>query len=61
MFVRLISALFCVVLCCANVAYAWNVNSFSRDDDIRSALRLLNRIGADEVFENLQENSVIND
>ena len=58
MFVRLITTLLCVVFCCANLAFAWNVNSFSRDDDIRAALRLLNKIGADEVFENLQENSV---
>lgn len=55
---RLISALFCVVLLCANAAFAWNVNSFSKEDEIRAALKLLNSIGADEVFENLQENSV---
>lgn len=58
MFVRLISALICVVVFSANLAFAWNVRSFSRDEDILDALRLLNRIGADEVFENLQENSV---
>lgn len=55
---RLISALICVAIFSANLAYAWNVRSFSRDEDIISALKLLNRIGADEVFENLQENSV---
>ena len=55
---RLISALICVVIFSANLAYSWNVRAFSRDEDIMDALRLLNRIGADEVFENLQENSV---
>ena len=58
MFARLISTLICVMLCCANLAYAWNVRYFSQDEDIRAALKLLDRIGADEVFENLQENSV---
>ncbi len=58
MLVRLITTLFCVVFCCANIAFSWNVNSFSQDYDIRAALKLLNKIGADEVFENLQENSV---
>ena len=55
---RLISALLCLTLFCANSSLAWNVKSFSQDDDIRAALKLLNSIGADEVFENLQENSV---
>lgn len=58
MLIRLISALICVVIFCANLAYSWNVKSFSQDEDIRAALKLLNNIGADEVFENLQENSV---
>ncbi len=55
---RLLSAIICVVLFCANIAFAWNVKSFSDDYDIQSALKLLKQIGADEVFENLQENSV---
>ncbi|MBO6272554.1 hypothetical protein J6O48_07215 [bacterium] len=58
MYVRLLATLMCVVLFCSNIAFAWNVRSFSKDEDICAALRLLNRIGADEVFENLQENSV---
>lgn len=58
MFVRLLSALLCTMLFCSNLAFGWNVKSFSQDDDIRDALKLLNNIGADEVFENLQENSV---
>ena len=58
MFVRLMSALMCAVLLCANVASSWNVRSFSDDYDIRQALKLLDKVGADEVFENLQENSV---
>ena len=55
---RLISALICVGLLCANVCFAWSVRSFSDDYDIQCALKLLKRAGADEVFENLQENSV---
>ena len=58
MLVRLMSALMCAVLLCANVAYSWNVRSFSSDYDIQQALKLLAKAGADEVFENLQENSV---
>ena len=58
MLVRLISTLLCVLLFCANLAFAWNVRSFSDDYDIRQALKLLDDVGADEVFENLQENSV---
>ena len=42
----------------ANCAYSWNVRSFSKDDDIISALKLLKNIGAEEVFNNLQDNSV---
>ena len=55
---RLITALICVVLMCSNLSFAWSVKSFSDDYDIQCALRLLKRAGADEVFENLQENSV---
>ena len=58
MLVRFISALLCAVLFCSNIAYSWNVRSFSDDYDIRQALKLLDKIGADEVFVNLQENSV---
>lgn len=58
MFVRLLSALVCLCLFSSNLAFSWNVRSFSKDDNIISALRLLENIGADEVFENLQENSV---
>lgn len=58
MLARFISAIICVVMFCSNMAFAWNVRSFSDDYDIQSALKLLKQIGADEVFENLQENSV---
>lgn len=58
MLARFISAIICVVMFCSNMAFAWNVRSFSDDYDIQSALKLLKQIGADEVFENLEENSV---
>jgi hypothetical protein len=43
---------------CANCASAWDVSKFSDDAEIRSALRLLDNINANEVFENLKANSV---
>lgn len=55
---RLVCTLLCVVFCCVSTACSWNVKRFSDDYDIRQALKLLDSIGADEVFENLQENSV---
>lgn len=58
MFVRFITALMCIVMISTNCAYSWNVKNFSCDDDVISALRLLKSVGAEEVFENLQENSV---
>ena len=58
MFVRLLTALVCIVMLGTNCAYSWNVRSFSRDEDIVSALKLLKSINAEEVFENLQENSI---
>ena len=58
MFVRLLTTLLCVVMMSANCAFSWNVKNFSCDDDVISALRLLKSVGAEEVFENLQENSV---
>lgn len=58
MLVRLICTFLSVFLFCSNICYAWNIRSFSDDYDIQCALKLLKRIGADEVFENLQENSV---
>lgn len=58
MFVRMLSALMCLVIFCSNCAFAWNVRSFSKDEDVVSALKVLDNIGADEVFNNLQENSV---
>jgi len=58
MFVRLLSALVCIVMFSANCAFSWNIRSFSKDEDVLSALKLLKSIGAEEVFENLQQNSV---
>ena len=58
MFVRFISTLICMVLFCSTCAYSWNVRNFSQDEDILDSLRLLKNIGAEEVFQNLEENSV---
>ena len=58
MFLRMLSTLMCMMLFCSTCAYSWNIRSFSQDEDIISALRLLKNIGAEEVFENLEENSV---
>lgn len=58
MLLRLIVTLSFVMLFSATNAYSWNLGSFSQDADIKGALRLLENVGADEVFENLQENSV---
>ena len=58
MFVRCISTLICMVLFCSTCAYSWNVRNFSQDEDILDSLRLLKNIGAEEVFQNLEENSV---
>lgn len=55
---RMLSTLLFMVLFCTASVYSWNIKSFSQDEDIRAALRLLENIGAEEVFENLQENSV---
>ena len=55
---RLVTVLMCLFLVCANCANAWDVSKFSDDAVILSALRLLYNIKADEVFENLRENSV---
>lgn len=55
---RMLSTLLCMMLFCSTCAYSWNIKNFSQDEDIRDALRLLENIGAEEVFENLQENSV---
>ena len=55
---RMLSTLLCMMLFCSTCAYSWNIRSFSQDEDIRDALRLLENIGAEEVFDNLQENSV---
>ena len=60
MFVRCISTLICMVLFCSTCAYSWNVRNFSQDEDILESLRLLKNVGAEEVFQNLEENSVLN-
>ncbi len=48
----------CLVVLCANQVLAINVKYFSEDVKIREALTLLEDVGAKEVFDNLQENSV---
>ncbi|MCD8377382.1 MAG: hypothetical protein LUB59_01190 [Candidatus Gastranaerophilales bacterium] len=58
MFRKILPALLCMLLFSSTCAYSCNIKNFSQDDDIRAALRLLKNIGAEEVFVNLQENSV---
>ena len=53
----LLLAACCVLLSAAQVS-AVNVKYFSSDVKIQNALSLLDNIGADEIFDNLQENSV---
>jgi hypothetical protein len=58
MFKRLVLSLVCLFVLSASQVFAVNVKNFSDDFKIREALELLNDVGANEVFENLQENSV---
>ena len=46
-----------VLLCCAP-AFAGHLDNYTRDSHVKEALVMLERVGATEVFENLQENSV---
>jgi len=58
MFKRIMLITACLVMLFANQVSAANVKNFSEDMKIREALTLLNDVGADEIFDNLQENSV---
>lgn len=46
------------LLSVASPAFAYNMNHFTDDFKVSDALLLLEKIGATEVFDNLQENSV---
>ena len=43
---------------CSMPAFAGYVDTFTRDTHVKAALILLENVGAEEVFENLEENSV---
>ena len=49
---------FAMVMLCSMPSFAAYVDNFSRDCDIKNALVLLERVGANEVFQNLEENGV---
>ena len=55
---RVAVLLACLFVLCASKVSAINVKYFSEDVQIRSALTLLDDVGAKEIFDNLQENSV---
>lgn len=55
---RLIVLLACLFVVASSSVSAMNVRNFSDDIKIREALMMLDDIGAMEVFDNLQENSV---
>lgn len=58
MFKRLIVLLACVFIVCSSQVLAMNLNRFTEDAKIKSALEMLDDIGAEEIFDNLMENSV---
>lgn len=58
MFKRVMLVIACLFVMFSNQVSAANVKNFSDDEHIRGALTLLNDIGAEDVFNNLQENSV---
>lgn len=55
---RVMLVLACLFVMFTNQVSAANVKYFSEDTTIREALTMLNNVGAEEIFDNLQENSV---
>ncbi len=51
-------SLLCFIFLGIAPAFAYNMNHFTDDFKISDALLLLEKVGADEIFDNLQENSV---
>lgn len=47
-----------MVLLCCTPAIAGHFDNYTRDSHVKEALVMLERVGATEVFDNLQENSV---
>ena len=58
MFRRLIVLIACMFVIFSSQVSAMNVNRFTEDMKIKSALEMLDDIGATEIFDNLMENSV---
>lgn len=55
---RVLVLIACLFVLSSSCVFAMNVKGFSDDCKIRQALEMLDDIGASEIFENLQENSV---
>jgi len=55
---RIIVLIACLFVMFSSEVSAMNVNKFTEDMKIKSALEMLDDIGANEIFENLMENSV---
>lgn len=55
---KVVIALFSLLFFAVNQAAAYNLNYFSNDDKIVSALKVLEKNGGDEVLDNLMENGV---
>lgn len=58
MFRRLLVLLACMFVVFSSQVSAMNLNRFTDDAKIKSALEMLDDIGANEIFDNLMENSV---
>ena len=58
MFKRVFVLMACLVMLSSSAVMAENVRNFSEDVKIQSALEMLDDIGAEEIFNNLRENSV---
>lgn len=55
---KFILTLLCTLVITVTPAFAYNMNHFTNDFKVSDALILLEKAGADEIFDNLQENSV---
>ncbi len=55
---RILLAVFSLLFFAANQSFAYNVSHFTNDDKVLEALKVLDRAGAEEVLENLDEKSV---
>ena len=54
---RILLAVFSLLFFAVNQAFAYNVSHFTNDDKVLEALKVLDKAGAEEVLENLDEKS----